>query len=458
MLKRFFLFSYLLFSSLVFFGQDSLFHVKEFIITGNQTTHPSVILREFNFGEGDTLSLKTIISSSQKAEDNLKRTSLFNFAKVEWAQIDGTKDVLILVKVTERWYTWPAPIFSIEENNFNKWIREQNWRRTNVGFSLTQRNFRGRRESFSVKMQFGYLQDFGFTFTKPFFPKATKLGFGVGYNFQQRDEVRVGSEGNERIFLKIDQAIQSTQTIKFNLRWRPKTSSLHLLEMRLIKSEIQDTVRETRQNFFPNHAQEINYPTFYYLYSFDNRDNNYYPSKGHFFRGIFSQSGINRDQVFYQTVNLFSTHFYPIHDRLVYGLRNRWVKNFGKNIPYMELTGLGYDHFARGYELYNFDSPEGYFIQRNSMQWNWLKSKTGKLPFIRNEKFSKFHFSSYLSLFADWGYGWDKLEVNSLNNQFLGALGVGLNFVTYYDKVLRIEASRNKFGDFNVFLHFKKAI
>ena len=36
--------------------------------------------------------------------------------------------------------------------------------------------------------------------------------------------------------------------------------------------------------------------------------------------------------------------------------------------------------------------------------------------------------------------------------------GVGLDFVTYYDKVIRVEFSTNKLNEFGFFLHFVQPI
>ena len=42
----------------------------------------------------------------------------------------------------------------------------------------------------------------------------------------------------------------------------------------------------------------------------------------------------------------------------------------------------------------------------------------------------------------------------SLANTFLWSSGVSLDYVTYYDKLLRIEFSINHLGEKGVFLHF----
>ena len=45
-------------------------------------------------------------------------------------------------------------------------------------------------------------------------------------------------------------------------------------------------------------------------------------------------------------------------------------------------------------------------------------------------------------------------DQNALNNSFLFSQGVSLDFVTYYDKLLRLEYSRNHLNEWGFFIHF----
>ena len=45
-------------------------------------------------------------------------------------------------------------------------------------------------------------------------------------------------------------------------------------------------------------------------------------------------------------------------------------------------------------------------------------------------------------------------EMNSLNNTFLRSQGMSLDIVTYYDKLIRLEYSRNHLKEWGLFIHF----
>ena len=71
-------------------------------------------------------------------------------------------------------------------------------------------------------------------------------------------------------------------------------------------------------------------------------------------------------------------------------------------------------------------------------------------------QFKKSHYSLYLSVFTDLAYVIDNQnsQNNDLSNSLLFGRGCSLDYVTYYDKLLRIEYSLNRLGEKAVFLHF----
>ena len=81
-----------------------------------------------------------------------------------------------------------------------------------------------------------------------------------------------------------------------------------------------------------------------------------------------------------------------------------------------------------------------------------------QVGFIPTEKFSKLHYAVYLNIFADAGYvsgtGQNEIYHNMLPDSFLRGIGAGIDIVTYYDKVIRLEYSVNGWGESGIFIHF----
>ena len=76
------------------------------------------------------------------------------------------------------------------------------------------------------------------------------------------------------------------------------------------------------------------------------------------------------------------------------------------------------------------------------------------------KKFDKFHYSIYINAFGDAGYAVDNLNssVNPMANELQYGYGIGVDFVSYYDAVMRLEGSFNALGEPGFYINFKKAI
>ena len=119
---------------------------------------------------------------------------------------------------------------------------------------------------------------------------------------------------------------------------------------------------------------------------------------------------------------------------------------------------LGYNDFVRGYEYYVIDGKYALLLKSN-IKYKIASSKKTMLPLVRNPGISNFHYAFYLNAFVDVGFVGDDYFVNNLlaNNTMVG-YGVGLDFVTYYDKVIRVDFSTNKLNEVGFFLHFVQPI
>ena len=116
---------------------------------------------------------------------------------------------------------------------------------------------------------------------------------------------------------------------------------------------------------------------------------------------------------------------------------------------------MGYDHYVRGYEYYVVDG-QSYWLSKTAAKYALIEKTNFDIPYVKMKQFNKSHYSLYLGIFSDIGYVIDNQnqEQNSINNSLLWGKGIALDYVTYYDKLLRIEYSINALGEKGVFLHF----
>ena len=135
---------------------------------------------------------------------------------------------------------------------------------------------------------------------------------------------------------------------------------------------------------------------------------------------------------------------------------NVFKSSLNEEPPYFSRNGVGFDDNIRGYEYYVIHG-KSYFVMNNDLKFNVLPKKVFVVNYIPFSKFNKVHLSIYLNSFFDLGYVVTENEnaTDYLANEYLYSGGLGLDFVTYYDKILRVNFAVNNYNEKNIFIHFK---
>jgi hypothetical protein len=134
------------------------------------------------------------------------------------------------------------------------------------------------------------------------------------------------------------------------------------------------------------------------------------------------------------------------------------VNSSSQNIPYyfkQDMTSKG--NFIRGYDYYALRGDQLYYF-RSNLKYQLIKPGIMK---ARKEKhkdsqFRNLPYAFYLNTFADVCYVAEKFygDFNSYNNRMLYSWGVGLDFITYYDLVLRFEYAFTILGTHGFYFGF----
>ena len=191
---------------------------------------------------------------------------------------------------------------------------------------------------------------------------------------------------------------------------------------------------------------------------YEQRDLKAYPLEGYYAEIGFLQQGIgllDGGKKGVGTIDLTYSHYEPLQAGwyAAVGFRGKW--SGGPGLSYFNQQGLGFHRdLVRGYEPYVLDG-QWFGIVKTNLKYNLLPQRVSRLRFISSERFSLIHYALYLNAFFDWGYVGDRYfsQGNPLNNAWLGGAGLGLDFVTYYDKVLRTEFSLNRKGKAGLYFH-----
>jgi hypothetical protein len=147
-------------------------------------------------------------------------------------------------------------------------------------------------------------------------------------------------------------------------------------------------------------------------------------------------------------------NYFKLYSRLYCGTALKVRYNNNNTPVYYFNRALGFHDFVRGYEYYVVDG-QSYFIGKANINFQLIKPRIAQLPIKRLEKFNRIPYSVYLSSHFDVAYVEDNYYYydNPLTNSLLLGGGIGINFVTYYDYVFRVEASMNRMKQKGIYLH-----
>jgi outer membrane protein assembly factor BamA len=435
---------------------------KKYIIgqinfTGNKKTKDKIILREIPFKTGDTLTVSEFALLTKKSQQNIINTALFNFATIDSTFV--TPELVNLsVNVKERWYIWPNPIFEIAERNFNTWLENPNLYRVSYGAYVVKNNFRGRKENIQIRLRLGYAEQLGLAYNIPYLNKKQNLGLGFSFSYSRNHEIQYKSAENKQVFYKDpDRYVREELGARVRLGYRIGIYGSHSMELRYNQANVVDTIKFLTSNYFSRNATKTQFFSLNFQFRQDERDYRPYPLTG--FLAILDVTKVGFGLLKQEDFTVFRTEIvYNRYDKLcnrfylAEGIKFKLSPNVKQ--PYFVQRGLGFSDFVRGYEVYVIDG-QNFGLFKSNIKYQLVKNRVQKLNWVPSEKFNTFYYSFYLNLFADAGYVSDQdfRNENFLANQFLYSTGIGLDFVTYYDLVFRIEGTLNGLNKTGIFLH-----
>lgn len=438
--------------------------VDDIVIEGNRITKEAIIFRELMFRQNDTLTPLEWSDRVERSEENLMNTALFNFVFIETVeQPSGRHDVKI--KVTERWYIWPWPVLKISDRNFNVWWQTKELRRLSYGFKIDWQNVRGRMENLMTTFQFGYDQVYEFRYRFPYLNKKKTIGMGLGAGIARNHELAYKTVENKQVFFRLADAYARRDVYSYiNLSLRPNIYNSFFFQFRFDRQIFADTL-VTVNPYFSDGENYKSYFSAYLVFKSDHRDYKPYPLQGYYFDVELNKQGLGimrSNSVNYFFIGGTFRKYWKLSNRFYYatGLNARFSDK-GRQ-PYFTLGGIGYGRdVIRGYEFYVINGQK-YGILKNNLKFAILPRTVRDIGFIKSDKFGLIHFAFYLNLFIDVGYVDNNQfygeNMNAMENDLQVGYGAGIDFVSYYDIVVRMEYSFNKLGESGFFIHFRAPI
>ncbi|MEI6899839.1 MAG: BamA/TamA family outer membrane protein [Bacteroidota bacterium] len=470
---KFFFLSVLLLTTGKLFAQnkDGIVHLPDSIhypyiqivgveIKGNKLTKPQIITRELDFKTGDSLAafnrLHPISPTSRifiqqdstelkmrlnYSRDNIINTRLFLTVNISMIHFQDNKYKL-LIEVTERNYFWIFPIIKLNSPNINEWLRDPKWSDISMGLFSSYNNLWGLNHQSAISFYFGKSWGASFGYHIPWIGHGQKVGLKVGVTYKNNYAVEYAALENKRQMIYEANSSQEVKAV-VALNLRPKLYNYGTIRLTGEYTMISDSVFKLDSNYLAANKKKNLSLSLYADYYYDSRNSHSYPLSGSMLKVFVNKIGlgiVNREvDLFYYGVDF---HFYQkIGNKFYVAEMFKAENSSGQNYPfYYQLNMTSKHDFIRGFDLYTLKGDQMYY-SRNNIKYELIKPSIKKAkPGQEGNKFKNLQYAFYLNIFADAGFVRNKFTKNNpLCNKMLFSWGTGIDFVSYYDLVLRFE-------------------
>lgn len=434
---------------------QSFLIVQQISIEGNKRTLNKILLRELDFTIGDTLWLSDTSVIFEHTRNKLFNTNLFVFVKIyAYPLQDSLPNTKLKIEVKERWYLFPELIFDLADRNFNEWwyVRKRDLSRTNLGIRVRKYNMRGRNETLSAVVQGGFTNKYELFYDVPYVNKKQNIGVGIGVSYSTNNRVGFATTQDQTAFFDTQQRNGRTRFYaKMRARYRPQFYTTQFVELQYHHNTVLDTIAALNPDYFLNGQTQQRYFMLLYEWVYDKRNIRYYATKGWFLKSEVVQQGFYfPDPVAVTKIQTEYRHYFELNSYYSFAYKVQTKFSLQENQPYNLYQGLGYhNNFVRGYDVYVIDGQHTGLLRTTFRRKiidivhenKWLDKSF--------KQFSTVPLALYVKFFADAGYAHNPLQTqwnNQFTNRLLGGTGVGIDIISYYDLIFRLEYSWNDTG------------
>lgn len=433
-------------------NNSSVFVVGKIYIEGNKRTKSYIIERELPFKTGDSILLPALVEGFELSRRQLMNTTLFNDVYVALKAFRGYY-VDIIIAVKERWYIFPLPYLKPVDRNLTEWATQGlGFDRLNYGFKFTYYNFTGRNDKLKVWLITGYTKQLQFQYEQPYAEKNLKHGYKVGVSYAFNKEVNYQTISNQQRFID---TLSGTERWNVNLEYtyRPKIKTIHSFRAGFVHQEVDSQIIELNPKYFNSVSNRISYPEISYTLNYNNVDYIPYPLTGWMGEVSLLKRGFNSEVSMWQLATKL-TKSWKLANKTYFGSQIFGVVRAPFDQPFINQRMLGYnDLYLRGLEKYVIDGVAASLF-RQTLRYELFNFTVP--TFIKSRSHDEVPFRIYPKIFFDYGYVYNKhFFGNSLVNRPLYSAGFGIDIVSFYDFILRLDYSFNQLGQNGLFLHVK---
>ena len=256
--------------------------IAHIFFEGNKRTKRSVLLREMNLHEGDSICLDSLDIYLHANYSRLYNLNIFSAIHFK-TEHTSAQCIDIYVQVKEQWLLIPQADIQLADRNINVWWTEQqhDLSRVNVGLYVQQKNLSGNLDNLSLTAHLGYTQQFTAAYNRPYIDKKQKQGIAVSIGYSRSKELAYTTFDNKLQFVHHDNDfLFSSSFINTTYTYRSAYRTRHILSAGFNQYTISDTINTLNPHFFNNNSLRLSYLELSYRYEYNGVDNWNYPRKG----------------------------------------------------------------------------------------------------------------------------------------------------------------------------------
>ena len=385
-------------------------------VHGNKRTKDYVILRELKLKPGCEATLEDIEIDRKRVQN------LGLFTRVEVGAMQQDDGIVLQIIVTKRWNIFPYPIF---------YRNEKDWKKLSYGFGLSYYNFRGRNESFSSDLWFGYNPGLSFGYYNPWFGGKLRL--------YSRVEIYKGSVKSKSLYA------EAFNEKRFGISYTlGKRIGYHtFIDFGLTHVNLTTTAKEAIYTL--SQSGKDRWFSYHWRFRYDTRDLYEYPHKGMYITAYIQKAGHRGNVINYSRFGADMRTYIPITATWTLSMRSACDLSRG-HIPIYDHKYLGYGERIRGYF---YDRVEGENRLLGGAAVRFPIRKITYHTFFQDTPFRDYYrnlkFGISGEFFIESGLVWYQSE-EIKSEEILVGYGAGIHFHLPYIYLLRMEYGFNKDG------------
>lgn len=428
--------------------------VREILVTGHRKTREFIVRREVTLEQGRSYTVSEVLSEIRTTRQNLMNTTLFVDVSVTPCNWEGDS-LDILVDVKERWYFWPSLYFKPIDRNWNVWVNQYDISldRINYGIKFRGDNVTGRNDRLNLWLVNGYTRQVTLKYFNPFADRTLRHGYGFEFSHALNREVNYTTRGNRQAFYKDEERFIRKQTYAGLIySYRKGSINRHTARVGYWVDQVADTLLTMNPKFFNSPSTRMGYPELVYTFQHLNVDYIPYPTRGRSLEFTFLKRGLGGTMDVW-SFNLRAARHWSLPHKAIYSLQTEAGIKLPFDQPFVNQPFLGYgDSYMRGLEYYVVDGVAGGYVR------NTVRKEIGRVNLrtgLNSRAYANIPFRFYAKLYGDMGYIHNRYNLtdNMLTNRFLYTGGFGIDVITIYDWVIRLEYSFNQLREHAFFFH-----